>query len=202
MDGTLVKFKLDFDDLKRTTRKILEEKGIYIEFKGSLIETMKELKSLFLDEGDYNNFVENIKNIMIQHEIEASEKAEAFSRSKELLDILKSKGKNIGVVTRNNKIASIKTLETSGLIEYIDVLITRDDVEKVKPDPHHVEVAIKFLNKKAEETVVIGDHKYDIISGKKAGCFTIGVLSEISSEEFVNEADLLISSVEEILSFL
>lgn len=202
MDGTLVKFKLDFNHLKKTTKEKLEEKGIYLEFKGSLIETMKSLKPLFNEEREYEEFIENIKNEMVQHELEASEQAEAFSRSKELLDILKSSGKSIGVVTRNNKEASIKTLEVSGLIGYMDVIITRDDVEKVKPDPQHVEVAIKYLDKKAEDTVVIGDHKYDIYSGKGAGCFTIGILSEMHSEELITEADLVVSSIDEIISFL
>ena len=202
MDGTLVKFKLDFEHLKRVTRKILEDNGIYLEIRGSLIETIKELRSLFTKEEDYNEFVKVIENIIVQHELEASEKAEAFPHSIELLNILKSKGKSIGVITRNSKAASMKTLEVSGLMKYMDVIVTREDVAKVKPDPEHVEVAIKLLEKKAEDTVVIGDHKYDISSGKRAGCFTIGILSGVSSEELLNEADLIVSSLEEIISFL
>lgn len=202
MDGTLVKFKLDFEHLKRVTRKILEDKGIYLEVKGSLIETLKELRSEFDKEDEYNDFVKGIENIIVQHELEASEKAEAFPYSVELLNTLKSKGKNIGIITRNSKAASMKTLEVSGLMKYLDVIVTREDVAKVKPDPEHVEVAIKFLEKRAEDTVVIGDHKYDISSGKRAGCFTIGILSGVSSEELLNEADLIVSSLEEIISFL
>lgn len=202
MDGTLVKFKLDFEHLKRVTRKILEDKGIYLEVKGSLIETLKELRPEFSKEEEYADFVKGIENIIVQHELEASEKAEAFPCSIELLNTLKSKGKNIGIITRNSKAASMKTLEVSGLMKYLDVIVTREDVAKVKPDPQHVEVAIKFLEKRAEDTVVIGDHKYDISSGKRAGCFTIGILSGVSSEELLNEADLIVSSLEEIISFL
>ncbi|MCC7573212.1 MAG: HAD family hydrolase [Candidatus Methanofastidiosum sp.] len=202
MDGTLVKFKLDFEHLKRVTRKILEDNGIFLEIKGSLIETLKELRPVFAKEEDYAEFVAGIENIIVQHEIEASEKAEAFPHSKDLLDILKSKGKNIGIITRNSKVAAIKTLEVSGLIEYIDVIVTREDVVKVKPDPGHVEIAIKYLKRKPENTVVIGDHKYDIDSGKRAGCFTIGILSGVSSEELLNQADLIVSSLDEIISFL
>jgi len=202
MDGTLVKFKLDFEHLKRVTRKILEDNGIYLEIKGSLIETLKELRPVFSKEEEYTEFVEGIENIIVQHELEASEKAEAFPHSIELLNILKSKGKSIGIITRNSKAASMKTLEVSGLMKYMDVIVTREDVEKVKPDPEHVEIAMKFLEKKAEDTVVIGDHKYDISSGKRAGCFTIGILSGVSSEELLNEADLIVSSLEEIISFL
>ncbi|KYC44992.1 MAG: putative HAD-hydrolase [Candidatus Methanofastidiosum methylothiophilum] len=202
MDGTLVKFKLDFEHLKKVTRKILENKGIYLEVKGSLIETLKQLRPVFSEEAEYIEFVQKIEKIIVDHEIEASEKAEAFPQSIELLKILKSQGKNIGIITRNSKTACMKTLEISGLMEYMDVIVTREDVEKVKPDPEHVELAIRNLNKKAEETVVIGDHKYDIASGKRAGCFTIGILSGVSSEELLNEADLIVSSLDEIISFL
>ncbi len=202
MDGTLVKFKLDFEYLKRVTRKILEDKGIYLEIRGPLIESLKELKLIFAKEEEYEEFVKGIENIIVQHELEVSEKAEVFPHSIELLNILKSKGKKVGIITRNSKAASMKTLEVSGLMNYVDVIVSREDVENVKPDPEHVEIAIKFLEKKAEDTVVIGDHKYDIYSGKRAGCFTIGILSGVSSEELLNEADLIVSSLEEIISFL
>ncbi|HOM96275.1 MAG TPA: HAD family hydrolase [Methanofastidiosum sp.] len=202
MDGTLVKFKLDFEHLKKVARGILEDNGIYIEIKGSLIETMKELRPIFKDELDYIEFTKSMEKIIVDHELEASEKAEAFPQSIELLKILKSKGKSVGIITRNSKAASMKTLELSGLLDYMDVIITREDVQKVKPDPEHVEVAINYLRKKAEDTVVIGDHTYDILSGKRAGCFTIGILSGISSKECLNNADLILSSVEDIISFL
>lgn len=202
MDGTLVKFKLDFEHLKRVTRKILEDNGISLEIKGSLIEALKELRSEFAIENDYNDFVKRIEDIIVQHELEASEKAEVFPDSIDLLNLLKSKGKSIGIITRNSKAASMKTLEISGLMKYMDVIVTREDVTKVKPDPEHVEVAIKYLEKKAGDTVVIGDHKYDILSGKRAGCYTIGILSGVSSEELLKEADLIVSSLDEIISFL
>lgn len=202
MDGTLVKFKLDFEHLKRVTRKILEDNGISLEIKGSLIEALKELRSEFAIENDYKDFVKRIEDIIVQHELEASEKAEVFPDSIDLLNLLKSKGKSIGIITRNSKAASMKTLEISGLMKYMDVIVTREDVTKVKPDPEHVEVAIKYLEKKAGDTVVIGDHKYDILSGKRAGCYTIGILSGVSSEELLKEADLIVSSLDEIISFL
>ena len=202
MDGTLVKFKLDFEHLKRVTRKILEDKGISLEIKGSLIEALKELRSEFPIEKDYKDFVKRIEDIIVQHELEASEKAEVFPDSIDLLNHLKSKGKSIGIITRNSKAASMKTLEISGLMKYMDVIVTREDVTKVKPDPEHVEVAIKYLEKNAGDTVVIGDHKYDILSGKRAGCYTIGILSGVSSEELLKEADLIVSSLDEIISFL
>ncbi len=202
MDGTLVKFKLDFDYLKRSTRKILEDNGIYLEIKGSLIETIKELRPLFDTDEAYNNFVKGIEDTISQHEIETAEKAEVFPHSKELLDTLRLKGKKIGIITRNCKKASLRTLEVSGLIGYMDVIVTREDVINVKPHPEHVEVAINHLGKKPSETVVVGDHRYDIVSGKRAGCFTIGILSGVSSEELLKEADVVVSSLDEIISYL
>jgi len=202
MDGTLVKFKLDFEYLKRITRKSLEDKGIYLGTIASLNETLKDLGPFFPNESDYNEFVETIENIIVKHELETSIKAEAFPDSKELLQLLKTKGKKVGIITRNSKAATIKTLEVSGLNEYIDFVVTREDVKNPKPSPEHVEVAIKYMGKNAEDTVVIGDHKYDIYSGKNAGCYTIGVLSGVSSEELLNEADLVVTSLGEIISFL
>lgn len=202
MDGTLVKFKLDFEYLKTTITKIFEGNGIHLEVKGSLIETIKETRPFFTTDEDYNIFVEEIETKISEHEIEIAEKAEAFPSSKKLLNHLKSQGKSIGIITRNCKAAALKTLEVSELIDYMDVIVTREDVINVKPHPEHVEMAMRRLEKKSSDTVVIGDHKYDISSGKNAGCFTIGLLSGVSSEQMLVEADMIVSSLEEIISFL
>ncbi len=202
MDGTLVKFKLDFDYLKKEASKILDEKGIDFQIKRSLTESIKEAQPFFLKEEDYIDFVNTMEIKISNHEIKTAEDAETFPYCKELLNNLKLKGKKIGIITRNCRIASIKTLEVSGLIEYIDIIVTREDVINIKPHPEHVEVAMKFLGKNPADTVVIGDHEYDITSGKRAGCFTIGILSGVSSQEHLNEANIVVSSLEEIISFL
>lgn len=202
MDGTLVEFKLDFQYLKNEATRLLEEKGINFEIKRSLSEAIRDSKYYFVNEEDYIIFVNIMEDLTSKHEIETANKAEAFPHSKELLKYLKSKGKNIGIITRNCRAATIKTLEVSDLIDYIDIIVTREDVVNSKPHPEHVEVAMKLLDKSSAETVVIGDHEYDIASGKSAGCFTIGMLSGVSSEETLKTANIVISSLEDIISFL
>ena len=64
------------------------------------------------------------------------------------------------------------------------MLLTRDDVERTKPDPHHLIEALDRLSSlgngapklRPEEAVMVGDNWMDMQAGRAAGCATIGVL--------------------------
>jgi len=60
-------------------------------------------------------------------------------------------------------------LEKYKLKEYFDAIVTADDTDKHKPDPEPVYIALRKLNAKAEESIMIGDTKFDILSAKRAG---------------------------------
>ncbi len=58
-----------------------------------------------------------------------------------------------------------------------DVLITSDDVNKVKPDQEPILKALNMLKVMPEETIGIGDTIYDRESYKKAGLENIFILN-------------------------
>ncbi|OGK10764.1 hypothetical protein A2767_06275 [Candidatus Roizmanbacteria bacterium RIFCSPHIGHO2_01_FULL_35_10] len=58
------------------------------------------------------------------------------------------------------------------LENYLDLVISADDVVKAKPDPEAVIKAVNKLKIKAEEVLVVGDSKSDILIGNTAGSKT------------------------------
>src|SRR5208282_1527700 len=50
-----------------------------------------------------------------------------------------------------------------------DVLLTRDDVPRTKPDPAHLLAALEQLGVAREEAIMVGDHHMDIVAGRAAG---------------------------------
>jgi pyrophosphatase PpaX len=86
----------------------------------------------------------------------------------ELLKNLKSKNIKTGVVTTTTRQMTEHILKAANLYDFFDVLITRDDVKNLKPDPEPIINAIDKLNLNKDECIMVGDHPNDIISAKTA----------------------------------
>jgi pyrophosphatase PpaX len=92
-----------------------------------------------------------------------------FSGFDEVLPALQRAGLGLGVVTSQNQEECSITRRSLGIDEWIDVWITVEDVERVKPDPQPVEAALWALQVRAERTVFVGDSIFDLKAGRAAG---------------------------------
>jgi phosphoglycolate phosphatase-like HAD superfamily hydrolase len=57
------------------------------------------------------------------------------------------------------------------------IVITRDDVERAKPDPDLFLAAAERLGVPIEESMVVGDSVWDLLAAQRARALGIGVLS-------------------------
>jgi len=183
MDGTLIRMKLNFRKIREDLEKMIGKMGT------SILETVDKIK----DETLRKKAIEYIE----KEEEKAAERSELIEGTLECLRYLKKKNVKIGIITRNNRKSSIMSAENTKIIDYIDLILSRDDVEKVKPDPMHIQIALKKLNSEPEKSVVVGDHRFEIEAGKKLGCLTIGVLSGSGTRETLKNADLIFKSIKE-----
>lgn len=136
------------------------------------------------------------------------EVVELYEGMLELVAALAAKGfKQAVVTTRGNdgvrgKAGASSIVETSGLKPYIEACISGDDVKALKPDPEPVLMALEKLDVKAGNAVMIGDKPVDILAGKAAGTFTVGIDHEgddISSQDLKDAgADKVVGSAEEL----
>ncbi len=92
----------------------------------------------------------------------------------DMLDILK-KDHKLGVATMRHGRITGEIIEGMGMSHFFDILVGVDDTEKPKPHPEHVLTACKLLEVEPEAAVMVGDTIYDVLSGKGAGCYTIGI---------------------------
>lgn len=103
--------------------------------------------------------------------------------TRELLSELVNRGVKVGVVTRNCRTVSISLLARFALPHHL--LLSRDDVQKTKPNPEHLWAALERLGETPEHAVMVGDHWMDIQAGVRAGCAaTLGVLGRNSADWF------------------
>ena len=90
----------------------------------------------------------------------------------ELLKKIKMEGGKIGIITASRKRWVKTALRNNGLRDLVDVFLGKEDVEFVKPDPEAIYKALKLMQGKPEETVMVGDNGKDIMAGRRVGVRT------------------------------
>lgn len=108
-------------------------------------------------------------------EIETAEHGKLFAFTKPMLARLREDGIATAVVTRNCRPAVLAVFPD--IEDWTGTLLTRDDVEKVKPHPEHLHTALTQLDAHAPCSLMVGDHVMDVQAGKAAGMATAGVAS-------------------------
>ncbi len=103
--------------------------------------------------------------------------------TRELLSELIGRGIKVGIVTRNCRTVSVGLLARFALPHHL--LLSRDDVQKTKPNPEHLWDALRLLGEPANQAAMVGDHWMDIQAGVRAGCAaTLGVLGRNDANWF------------------
>lgn len=100
----------------------------------------------------------------------------AYPEVNAMLERLKEAGIKIGIVSNKGRNGIDHGMALLGLEPYIDVSISKDDVNDSKPHPEGIFRALEALGfdqSAVKETVFIGDSGHDIETGKNAGCQTI-----------------------------
>ena len=92
-----------------------------------------------------------------------------------LLSRLSQKGILIGVVTNSIRNSAEALLSYANLNEFLNVLVTNEDVVRQKPDPECYLSACKKLGIRADQAVVIEDGEYGARAATEAGCQVIRV---------------------------
>lgn len=119
------------------------------------------------------------------------------------LEELKRGGLIISAVTARGGISAKKTLELAGIDKLFDVILTGDDVVKLKPDPEAFFKALEILKTDKDDAIIVGDTDADILAGKSAGIRTIGVTYGFHGER-INDSnpDFVVDDIAEIVPII
>ncbi len=66
-------------------------------------------------------------------------------------------------------------MEKSMLIDYLDLIVSNEDVKRAKPDPEMYQTAISKFGLKPEECIVVEDNPNGIAAGKASGASVLEV---------------------------
>ena len=92
-----------------------------------------------------------------------------------LISRLKHSGFKVGLVTNSIRKSTEFMLEYAGLLHFMDVVITNEDVAQGKPSPDGYNLAMSKLGVSPSETLVVEDGEYGIMAAESAGIEVIKV---------------------------
>ena len=103
----------------------------------------------------------------------------------------------MAIVTGGLRKWVINALESYGLLQFFEVIITSEDVKETKPSPEPDFTAAARLGLEAEDCVVIENSPLGIRSGKLAGMQVIALTTTLNSY-FLRQADVVVGDMVEL----
>ena len=205
-DGTLADTQIDFAEMRRRIVEHIKQWGLWEEGLDEgryVLEIIDHAASrLAGDPEQRERYITEAAGILEDVEMLTCPQAEPFPRTAQALGQLARQGYKLGIITRNCRAGVQAVLDRHRLPH--DVLLTRDDVESVKPDKAHLLEALEALRAAPDQTIMVGDHPTDIECGQAAGALTCGVLTAKTSRREFHQAgaDLVVDDVAALSAIL
>ena len=135
-------------------------------------------------------------------ELEIAHQATAQFGARELLTKLRSRGAQIGILTRNSKPNAQATLAACGLAEFFPAeLILSRHCCPPKPSPDGIWQLLSGWSASPDRAVMVGDYVFDLEAGRRAGSATV-YLDPTGEFPWQDRADLSITTLAEITAML
>ena len=206
LDGTICKFNIDYKEARKNLINYLISIGLKdddVIQERSLYNILKKLKKKF-PEKKYNHIRKELYRCFQEVETKAAHNSSLIEGVSKTIYQLKSIGLKLAVVTNNNRLATEKTLGKFDLINIFDTIITRDDIDNLKPDPDSIKEALYRLEVLPNETMFVGDSIADVIAANANNTVSVGVLTGPTNKETLLESnpDYICNSINDILEII
>jgi HAD superfamily hydrolase (TIGR01509 family) len=184
MDGTLTLSIHDFDGIKRVLGLPIDQ---------PILEALNHLPAA--QAAELNQQLDAL-------ELDIAHRATAQIGARELLTKLRSRGDQIGILTRNTKPNAQVTLAASGLAEFFpsELILSRHCCPP-KPSPEGILQLLSGWNALPDRSVMVGDYVFDLEAGRRAGSATV-YLDPTGEFPWQDHADLPIMNLAEITAML
>lgn len=123
---------------------------------------------------------------------------------KDTIQTLFNDGIKLAVVTSKMSTTARRGLRLFNMDKFFTVIIGVDECTMHKPHPEPVLNAMKRLNVKSQDCLMIGDSPFDLISAKKAGVKTAAVRwTEVPWEQILAEKpDYVLDTMKDLLNIV
>lgn len=205
LEGTLVQSIEDDQEaileFRIKTREKLVALGIpRSELRGLTTSTLMRNKAFEYVKEHFNGreakrFHLEMDRFLKSYELSWADCSKIFSDTLPALLRLKEIGCEMGLITNTSREAANRMLSIHGIRGFFEVIITREDVKKLKPDPEGIILALKRLNE--QDFFLVGDLAYDSRAAEEAGGISI-IVNRCPSKKLEFHADYVVKSLIEI----
>ena len=208
LDGTLVTFEFDIREWRRVLIGLMRERGFSTEGVDDGTPTQQVLDfargQVAVDPGRFERLRSEAFLTLDSLELRGVASSSVFPGTAEVLKSLRSKGVRLCVLTNSGRAAAYQSLRKSGLLEFFEFVLTRDDTETMKPRPEGVLKAVAMLGVTPGQACYVGDSRYDIMAAKQAGAVSVGVATGTYDAERLRKegADFVIERLADLPAVL
>lgn len=106
----------------------------------------------------------------------------------------------MAVLTNKPRAATVAVLEGLKISGYFRSVIAGGDLPFLKPEPALLRESAKKLGVPVSAVAIVGDGPQDVLCGRNAGAFTVGVLGGIADQQALRDAcpDRLLASLHDL----
>jgi phosphoglycolate phosphatase len=155
LDGTLVRLDVDWDEVHGRCQAVLNARGV-----DTTDADIWELRERAAE----HNALDRVDDVIAEFEREGAYSCERLALAEELPHDVP-----VGVVSLNAEAAVRIAVELYGLDRHLDVVVGRDTVEGVKPDPEPLVHAADRLGVPPHRALFVGDSESDSVAARRAG---------------------------------
>ena len=124
---------------------------------------------------DPEPFFEEGTRLFHQHYMVNAGFSKPYNDAKDTLKKLKEKNIYLVCITNKTKIFTNKILSQSGFLDFMDLVVSGDSLNKMKPDPLQIQHGCEALGLLPNQVIMVGDSSNDIEAGSAAGTYVITV---------------------------
>ena len=116
----------------------------------------------------------------------------------DVMEAARRRGLKLGLASSSSRAWVLPHLERLGIDVGFDVVCCSDDVRHIKPHPELYLSALEALGVSAEEAIALEDSRTGMRAAQAAGIFCVVVPTALTRHLTVDEADLLLASLEHL----
>ncbi len=153
------------------------------------LKTNQKLELLTQNKGLHSNTYETVWNRKQQLTIDAISQLKPDLQKIELFKELRNRGYKLAVASNSIRRSVLVMLAKIGIIEYMDLIISNEDVKNSKPHPETYWKAMSMMGYLPDETLIVEDSPHGLLaaSRSRANVLRVDNPSDLTIEKIENK---------------
>ena len=160
-----------------------------------------KVASVISEQDDESTIMNVIAEVHDQFDADALSRWKLYKDAKQTLNKLKNNGKLLGLVSNVGSKAINSAIKKLKLDDIFEIVITRNHVSRLKPDPEGLLMAANSLKIDPDSILFTGDSYDDLGAAKAANmksCYLSGGQDEINVDDGI-QPDFIITRLKELI---